>query len=387
MRKLVFSFAAALAAFSAFADFPFSDFGAKAAAYFTDQNIPSPKALNYADAGELKAKLTALDADGKTITTEFTIDKSDVEGSISAALEGLRSTVNTATINAARALAQAAALAEMVYDNAEAIEQILTALYRIFTDLATLEIRNPEDNTAEKIPMKVEGDTVYINNNFMQLVRVDDVSVDTNSAGKLQLLDFNYASAGQIPYIEPYGSDHWLTYHYFGWFFDSAVFAGQTNISLKGWNVPTHDSDHYPGFCGDSLAAQLTRDSETVDKHYVLTAYGSGGGEQWDLHYTPVGLLTNLAAQADLPWSWDARSGTFRNPWVQVANRTITATGAASGDGSYYVAVDMAQGTAVLTKGTTPASDDNMAYFTIGTVEGGKLTSGIKSMPVCIYWQ
>jgi len=392
MKRIPLILFAALAVTASAASAPFSTFGKSAAEFF--DKTARPKALQSEGLGALTEVLTYPSNDGNKETKIFEVDPNDIEGTINAALEGIRATVSTATDNAVRALARAATLAELVKDNAERIGDILNGLSAVFEVLSKVTIEDPDTGETKELPMKVVNNEVHIVGSIAQPVKVDGVSVDTNATGELRLLDFSGASAGQIPYVDYYyGGRNWLTYRYFGSFFDSSLFAGQTNISLIGWNNARHDMDNYgPGFCADDLATQLTADNTGVtDRHYVLTAYGEddhAGGANWTLHYTPVGTLTNISAAANLPWAWDSANATFRNPWVQVGRTTQTVTvGTGLTDGTYYIAVDMASQTVTFSQGTTPASDDATAYFTIGTITNGKLTTGITSMPICIFWE
>lgn len=392
MRRIPIILFAALAAASAFASRPFEVIGVWAAEQFDTQSIASPKALQYDDIGTLEATLSYVDKDGRKMTKAFDVDPEDIEGSVERALEDIRSTVNTATDNAAHALAQTAILFTIVRDNAEKIEDILQNLVNVFLELSKLKIEDPETGETKELPVKVvNNNEVRIVGNVAQPVKVDNLSVGTNATGELQLYDFGGAVAGQFPYVAPFGLGTWLEYRYLGSFFDSALFAGQTNITLKGWNTRKDTSDN-PAFCGDDLATQLTADNDDPERnmHYVLTAYGQNSNpvQSWQLHYTPIGSLTNLAATADLPWSWDAAARTFRNPWVQVGRATkVVTVGTGLADGSYYVAVDMAAQSVTFSQGATPSSDDSTAYFAVGTISNGKLASGIKSMPVCIFWE
>ena len=386
-RKAPIAILAAFAAFAAIAaNRPFEIVGEWAASVFDTESISTPKALENAGLKSLSAMLTYVDNTGNVSTKEFDVDPNNMEESIEEALRDIRNTVNTATENAARALARVATLASLVWDNAQKIEQILSALVNVFSQLATIEIKDENTGETKNFDVKAEPDRVVLIGGLVdKSVPVDGLSVTSNSQNRIQVGDFEIADINTIPVKRELSGE--LSFTFLPNIMDIGLFDFIDEINhyttIKGF-YDDHAAGGSFGFCADSLAQQLTRQADD-HSHFMLSVYFDGANHH--LHYTPVGVLTNLAAATDSPWSWDARSGTFRNPWVQVANRTITATGAASGDGSYYVAVDMAQGTAVLTKGTTPASDDNMAYFTIGTVEGGKLTSGIKSMPVCIYWQ
>ena len=386
MKRLALSLAAALLAASVHASRPFEVMGDYAASLFDTGNIARPAALQDTGLNSLQAILTGVDNSGEVVHIPFDIDPDDEEGSIERAISDLRFTVNTATRNAARALARTATLATMVHDNAQKIEDTLSNLVAAFLLISTIEIEDPETHETQSIPVKVEKDKVTVVGGAGSPVRTDGLSISSNSAGRLEVAGFS-TDQTSLDYCFPYrrGDGFGIQWDPLGNFFDGETLPTDetTGIGIMGFRQ-NHASGSSHGFCADSIAQQLTRTTGTTD-HYALTAYKGGGTTR--LHYTPIGTLTNLNVSVDTPWGWNTSTKSFTNPYAQVGSRTVSVeVGSNLSDGNYSVAVDMESGTASLVQGT-PTPTDTTAYYFVGTVSGGELVDGPHATPVCLYWE
>ena len=108
------------------------------------------------------------------------------------------------------------------------------------------------------------------------------------------------------------------------------------------------------------------------------------GGNSVVLHAHGVPMPEEWSAAK--PWTYNPESGQWVNAYVQIGYETIKYDGLTAIEGDNYVKVNVDTKSASI-EGSSGSQTQNVYYFAIGTISGGKQTSGAYYTPIIFLYQ